>query len=76
MLSVFSQVQSLQISASTEEHLFQEMIVEGVDGLLNKKSGKLLDSVTLYKLADLENIMKVLHVNIRLEDLTKINLIN
>ena len=51
------------------------MIVEGVGGFLNKKSGKLLDSVTLYKLADLENIMKVLHVNIGLEDLTTINLI-
>ena len=48
--------------------------MEGVDGLLNKKSGKLLDSVTLYKLSDLENIMKVLHVNVGLEDLTKINL--
>ena len=68
-------MQSLQISALTEEHLFQEMIVEGVGGLLNKKSGKLLDSVTFYKLADLENIMTVLHVNIGPEDLNKIKLI-
>ena len=44
-------------------------------GLLNKKSGKLLDSVTFYKLADLENIMTVLHVNIGPEDLNKIKLI-
>jgi hypothetical protein len=68
-------VQSLQISPSTEEHLFQEMIVEGVGGFLNKKSGKLLDSVTLFMLVDLENIMKVLHVIIGSEDLTKIKLI-
>jgi hypothetical protein len=68
-------VQSLQISPSTEEHLFQEMILEGVGGFLNKKSGKLLDSVTLFMLVDLENIMKVLHVIIGSEDLTKIKLI-
>ena len=68
-------MQSLQISPSTEEHLFQEMIVEGVGGFLNKKLGKLLDSVTSYMLVELENIMKVLHVIIGSEDLTKIKLI-
>jgi len=71
---VDGKVQCLQISASTEEHLFQEMIVEGVGGLLNKKSGKLLDSVILYKLADLETIMKVFHLNIGHEDLNRIEL--
>ena len=49
--------------------------MEGVGGFLNKKSGKLLDSVTLFMLVDLENIMKVLHVIIGSEDLTKIKLI-
>ena len=42
-------MQSVQISASTEEHLFQEMIVEGVGGILNKASGELMVSVILYK---------------------------
>ena len=67
-------MQSLQISADTEEYLFQEMILEGVGGLLNKKSGKLLDSVVLYKLADLETIMRVFHIKIGHEDLAKIEM--
>ena len=67
-------MQSLQISALTEEYLFQEMILEGVGGLLNKKSGKLLDSVVLYKLADFETFMTVFHINIGHEDLAKIKL--
>ena len=49
--------------------------MEGVGGFLNKKLGKLLDSVTSYMLVELENIMKVLHVIIGSEDLTKIKLI-
>jgi len=54
------EVQSLQISADTEEYLFQEMILEGVGGLLNKKSGK--------------TIMRVVHINIGHEDLAKIEM--
>ena len=61
-----------EIVASTEEQLLQEMIVEGVRGLVNKKSGKLLDKVLLYKLAEMKNLLKIFSVTMIEEDLVKI----
>ena len=59
--------------ASTEEQLLQEMIVEGVSGLMNKKTGKLLDKVWLYKLADMKNVSKIFGVSMTEKDLDKID---
>ena len=55
-----------------EEELLQEMIVEGVSGLVNKKSGKLLDKVVLYKLTEMKNLLKIFSVTMIEEDLDKI----
>ena len=48
------------------------MIVEEVGGVFNKKSGKLLDSVTLYKFTDLPVMLEVFDVTFSKEDLLKI----
>ena len=48
------------------------MTVEEVGGLFSKKSGKLVDSVTLYKLADLPVMLEVFNVSLSQEDLLKI----
>ena len=62
-----------EIVASTEEQLLQEMIVEGVSGLVNKKTGKLLDKVWLYKLADMKNVLKIFGVSMTEKDLDNID---
>ena len=62
-----------EIVASTEEQLLQEMIVEGVRGLVNKKSGKLLERVWLYKLADMKNVLKIFGVSMTEKDLDNID---
>ena len=61
----------MEISASHDECLFQHMIVEEVGGVFNKKSGKLLDSVTLYKFTDLPVMLEVFDVTLSKEDLLK-----
>ena len=55
-----------------EEELLQEMIVEGVSGLVTKNSGKLLDKVVLYKLTEMKNLLKIFSVTMIEEDLDKI----
>ena len=61
-----------EIVASMEEELLQEMIVEGVSGLVTKNSGKLLDKVVLYKLTEMKNLLKIFSVTMIEEDLDKI----
>ena len=47
--------------------------MEGVRGLVNKKSGKLLDKVWLYKLADMKNVLNIFGVSMTEKDVDKID---
>ena len=49
--------------------------MEGVGGMVNKKSGKLLDKVFFYKLADMKNMLEIFNVKINEEDLVKIGFV-
>ena len=49
------------MSIRKEEGLFQQMTIEEVGGLLTKY-GKLLDSIVMYKLVDLPELLKLFNV--------------
>ena len=60
-------------SAASEEQLFQEMTVEGVGGLVNVKSGKMLDTVSFFRLVDVKEILEIFGVKLSDEDLGMID---
>ena len=49
------------MSIRKEEGLFQQMTIEEVGGLLTKY-GKLLDSIVMYKLVDLPELLELFNV--------------
>jgi len=53
--------ESVEVSASSEEILFQQMIVAEVGGMLNK-SGELLNSIMMYKMTHLKMLLKLFNV--------------
>jgi len=57
----------VKLHACKDEGLFQLMIVEEVSGLHNK-SGKLMQSVFLYKLSDLMNLLHIFVVSVNVEE--------
>ena len=59
--------------AASEEQLFQEMTVEGVGGLVNVKSGKMLDTVSFFRLVDVKEILEIFGVKLSDEDLGMID---
>ena len=59
--------------AASEEKLFQEMTVEGVGGLVNVKSGKMLDTVSFFRLVDVKEILEIFGVKLSDEDLGMID---
>ena len=59
--------------AASEEQLFQEMTVEGVVGLVNVKSGKMLDTVSFFRLVDVKEILEIFGVKLSDEDLGMID---
>jgi len=56
------QFECVKLNACKEEGLFQLMIVEEVLGL-HSKSGKLMQSVFLFKLSDLLNLLNIFNAS-------------
>jgi len=61
-LKLAHKFECVKLHACKEEGLFQLMIVEEVSGLHNK-SGKLMQSVFLFKLSDLMNLLHIFNVS-------------